>query len=147
MRIIIGSDHGGFDLKNELIARLYGRGHEIEDIGCYSTFPVDYPDIAEKLCERLLSDGFDFGILICGTGIGISIAANKIDGIRAAHLSDGYSARMAKAHNNANVITLGARTLGIELAWSLVEAYISESFLGGIHEERICKISKLERRS
>ncbi len=146
MRIIIGSDHGGYELKGELTVRLKKEGHEVEDIGCYSKDAVDYPDVAQTLCTRLLKDGYDFGILICGTGIGISIAANKIDGIRAAHLSDAYSAAMAKAHNNANVITLGARTLGVELAWNLVESYMSSSFLGGVHQQRIDKIAKLERR-
>lgn len=146
MNIIIGCDHGGFELKNEILSRLKTEGHNVTDIGCFSKEAVDYPDIAESLCDRLLQDSFDFGILICGTGIGISIAANKIDGIRAAHLSDAYSASMAKAHNNANVITLGARTLGVELAWTLVQAYMSSAFLGDIHQVRVDKITALEKR-
>ena len=145
MRIIIGSDHGGFDLKGLLKSRLEENGHSVTDAGCFSHDAVDYPDVAAALCHDLLSSGYDFGILICGTGIGISIAANKIDGIRAAHLSDAYSARMAKAHNDANVITLGARTLGPELAWDLVTAYMDSSFLGGVHEVRVEKIALLEK--
>ena len=146
MNIVIGSDHGGFDLKGEIASRLMSQGHSVFDIGCHTADPVDYPDIAESLCNKLLKEGFDFGILICGTGIGISIAANKINGIRAAHLPDAYSARMAREHNDANVITLGARTLGTELAWSLVEAYMGAHFLGGVHEKRIGKIAALEER-
>ncbi len=144
MNIIIGCDHGALELKNFISTRLEGAGHSLTDIGCYDTTPVDYPDIAEELCHRLLKEHYDFGILLCGTGIGISIAANKINGIRAAHLSDTYSAAMAKAHNNANVITLGGRTLGCELAYSIVDSYMNAKFLGGIHEERINKISALE---
>ena len=144
MRIIIGSDHGGFDLKNEIASRLRSKGDIVVDAGCYTAEAVDYPDVAESLCIDLLGGEYDFGILICGTGIGISIAANKIKGIRAAHLSDAYSARMAREHNDANVITLGARTLGTELAWSLVEAYMDARFQGGVHEERIRKIAALE---
>lgn len=145
MKIIIGCDHGGYDLKLEIIARLEKEGHSVVDVGCPDRTPVDYPDVAADLCHRLLDEKEDFGILICGTGIGISIAANKIDGIRAAHLSDAYSASMAKAHNNANVITLGARTLGVELAWTIVKAYMDSSFLGGVHQTRVEKIAALEK--
>ena len=146
MNIIIGCDHGALELKGFIASRLKEYGHSVTDIGCYDSNPVDYPDIAESLCRELLDNGFDFGILLCGTGIGISIAANKIEGIRAAHLSDVYSAAMAKAHNDANVITLGGRTLGNELAWAIVDAYMKADFLGGIHQDRINKIMALEKR-
>lgn len=143
MHIVIGSDHGGFELKEELKRRLQEQGCQVEDVGCFRKDPVDYPDIAVKLCNTLLETKKDFGILCCGTGIGVSIAANKMKGIRAALCSDCYSARMAKAHNNANVITLGGRTTGIELAWMMVQEYMNETFLGGIHETRVNMINNL----
>lgn len=145
MRVILGSDHGGYLLKEELARRLVSKGVDITDVGCHDTNSVDYPDIAADLCHRLLEESFDFGILCCGTGIGISIAANKIHGIRAAHVADAYSAAMARCHNNANVICLGGRTLGDEVAWSIVEAYMGASFLGGRHQGRVDKIMALER--
>ncbi len=143
MKIVIGSDHGGYDMKEELKKRLQEENHQVVDIGCYSHDAVDYPEIAVKLCRTVLDDQMDFGLLCCGTGIGVSIAANKVKGIRAALCSDCYSARMAKAHNNANVITMGGRTVGIELAWMMVQAYMSETFLGGIHEKRVNSINQL----
>ena len=143
-RLLIGSDHGGFELKAEFIKRLSEIGREAVDCGIYSPERVDYPDVAEELCTKLLSDNdAEFGILICGTGIGMSIAANKIKGIRAALCTDCYSARMAKEHNNANVITLGARTLGVELAWEIIKSYMSASFLGGQHAVRVAKLDKM----
>lgn len=147
MRIVIGSDHGGYELKKDLVSRFEKAGHSVTDTGCYTPEAVDYPDVAEKLCHRLLDEHYDFGILLCGTGIGVSIAANKIDGIRAAHLADEYSARMAKAHNDANVITLGARVLGPELAWSIVGAYMDSSFMHSHHEVRVEKIMALEKKN
>lgn len=143
MNIVIGSDHGGFALKEELKKRLTEQGCQVKDVGCSGNETADYPEIAEKLCRTLLDEKKDFGILCCGTGIGVSIAANKIKGIRAALCSDCYSARMAKAHNNANVITLGGRTTGIELAWMMVQEYMNETFLGGIHETRVNMINNL----
>ncbi len=136
-RIIIGSDHGGFLLKEELKSRLEKEGYEVFDAGCYSTDMVDYPIVATELCNKLLNDNYDSGILICGTGIGVSIAANKVKGIRAALCSDCFSARMAKEHNDANVITLGARTIGVELAWEIVKSYLKASFTHGVHEPRV----------
>lgn len=143
MKIVIGSDHGGFELKEELKKRLQEKGHQVEDVGCYSKESVDYPEVAENLCGVLLEKKYDFGLMCCGTGIGVSIAANKIKGIRAALCSDCYSARMAKAHNNANVITMGGRTVGVELAWMMVQEYMKEAFLGGIHESRVNMINRL----
>ena len=143
MKIAIGCDHGGFELKEVIKERLIESGYEVVDKGIKSLEPVDYPDIAVDVCRSIVSKECDCGILICGTGIGMSIAANKVDGIRAALCSDTYSARMAKEHNNANIITLGARTIGIELAYEIVKAYLNAQFLGGRHEVRVNKIDGL----
>lgn len=143
MKIAIGSDHGGFELKNEIKTHLEQKGFEVTDFGTYTTDSVDYPDIAEKVCRPVAKGEFQFGVLVCGTGIGISIAANKIDGIRAALCSDPYSAEKAKQHNNANIITLGGRVLGIDLAKTIVDAYVNASFEGGRHQNRVDKIMKL----
>lgn len=142
--IAIGSDHGGFDLKNEIKKHLEGRGFEVKDFGTYSKDSVDYPDIAEAVCRPVAKGEFEFGVLVCGTGIGISIAANKIEGIRAALCSDPYSAAKAKEHNNANVITLGGRVTGVDLAMTIVDAYVDAKFEGGRHQGRIDKIMKLK---
>lgn len=146
MKLVIGADHGGVEMKAELKERLVKAGHTVADVGTMDTASVDYPDIAEKLCKEVLSGGYDRGILICGTGIGMSIAANKIHGIRAALITDTYSAKMASAHNNANVVALGARTLGIELAWEILEANLNTAHLGGRHAARVAKIMALEEK-
>lgn len=145
MQIIVGSDHGGYALKEELKKRLLERGHHVSDVGCDGQ-PVDYPDVARQACDALLQNGADFAVLCCGTGIGISMAANKIDGIRAALCCDAYSARMCKEHNDANVIAFGGRTIGVEHAWTMLEAYMSAKHLGGIHADRVQKMMALERR-
>lgn len=144
MRVIVASDHGGFDLKEALVRRLRAEGHHVDDNGCSARDVVDYPLVAQATANRLLAEGQDFCILVCGTGIGMSIAANKVDGIRSALCSDGYSARMAKAHNNANVIALGGRTLGVELAWEIVSAFMASSFMGDVHQVRVGQIAALE---
>ncbi len=143
MKIAIGSDHGGFELKNELKAHLEQKGFEVTDFGTYTNESVDYPDIAEAVCRPVAKGEFEFGVLVCGTGIGISIAANKIDGIRAALCSDPYSAEKAKQHNDANIITLGGRVTGVDLAKTIVDAYVNASFEGGRHQKRVDKIMKL----
>lgn len=143
--ILLGSDHGGFALKESLVRHLQEKGIETEDVGTYSEQSVDYPDIAQTLCEKLLGGGYELGILCCGTGIGISIAANKIDGIRCAVVGDEFSARMARQHNNANVLALGGRVVGAGLAASIVDAFLAASFEGGRHQTRIDKIHKLEK--
>jgi len=143
MKIAIGSDHGGFDLKEVIKERLTKDGYEVVDKGIETLQSVDYPDIALTVCKSVIEKECDCGILICGTGIGMSIAANKLDGIRAALCCDTYSARMAKEHNNANIITLGARTIGTELAYEIVKAYLNAQFLGGRHEVRVNKIDKI----
>lgn len=142
--IAIGSDHGGFELKSELIKHLQAQNIEVKDFGCYNTDSVDYPDIAEVVCGSVVSGECEKGILVCGTGIGMSIAANKIKGIRAALLNDTFSARMTAAHNNSNVIALGGRVVGPELAKDIVDSYLASEFMGGRHQTRIDKIKKLE---
>lgn len=141
--IAIGSDHGGYELKCHIIEQL--KGKEIKDFGIYSEESVDYPDIAKVVCEAVKAGECEYGILICGTGIGISIAANKIDGIRASVCGDCYSAKMARKHNNANVLCLGGRVLGTELADMIVDTWLSEDFEGGRHQRRIDKIHDLEK--
>ncbi len=142
--IAIGSDHGGFELKNHVIEHLKKKGIEYKDFGCFSEDSVDYPDIAEVTCHAVISGECESGILICGTGIGISIAANKIKGIRAALCSDVYSAKMTKVHNNSNVLCMGGRVLGRELAFMIVDAWLDAEFEGGRHQQRIDKIHALE---
>ena len=139
----IGCDHGGFELKEELKRRLLADGYEVTDKGIETLHEVDYPDIAVAVASGVTAGEYDCAILICGTGIGVSIAANKVPGIRAALCSDCFSARMAGEHNDANIITLGARTVGVELAWEIVKSYHGASFLGGKHQVRVDKINHL----
>lgn len=142
--IAIGSDHGGFTLKEEIISFLKNRSIEVVDCGCYSCDAVDYPDIAKKVCGKIADSSCEFGILICGTGIGISIAANKIHGIRAALCSSSFDGRMCRMHNDANVLCLGGRTTGVSIALDIVEAFINARFEGGRHAQRVGKIMALE---
>ena len=143
--IAIGSDHGGYDLKVHIMKHLEERGLEYKDFGCYDENSVDYPDIAENVGNAVVSGECENGILICGTGIGISIAANKIKGVRAALCGDVYSAKMTKQHNNANIICMGGRVIGRELAMMIVDAWLSAEFEGGRHQNRIDKIHNLEK--
>ena len=145
MAVVIGCDHGGFELKNEIKKHLEDLGLAVQDFGTYTKDSVEYPDIAEAVCVPVAAGAFDFGILVCGTGIGISIAANKVDGIRAAHCTDAYSAAKAKEHNNANVICLGGRITGVDLALTIVDAYLGAEFEGGRHQTRVDKIMALEK--
>ena len=144
MKVVIGSDHGGFELKEFLKKHLTEKGFDVTDVGCYDTVSVDYPDIAEKACEKVVSGECGWGVLVCGTGIGISIAANKVRGIRCALVSNEYSAEMTKRHNNANMLALGGRVTGPDLAKNILNAYISAEFEGGRHQERIDKIKVIE---
>ena len=141
--IVIGSDHGGLALKEELAAYLKEKGLEVKDMGCYSPESVDYPDVAQAACEEVKQQGC-LGILLCGTGIGISISANKVPGTRAALCSDPYSARMCREHNNAQVLCLGGRVVGPELAKCIVDAFLEGSFAGGRHQRRVDKIMAIE---
>jgi ribose 5-phosphate isomerase B len=143
--LAIGSDHGGYELKEHIKKYLDEKGVEYKDFGCYDESSVDYPDIAEAVCKSINDGESENGILVCGTGIGISIAANKIDGIRAAHCHDVYSAEMTKRHNNANVICMGGRVIGRELAFKIIDAWLGAEFEGGRHQTRIDKIHALEK--
>ncbi len=142
--IVIGSDHGGYTLKEFLKKYLSEKGYEVSDMGCNGE-SCDYPDIAEKVAKEVIEKRAECAVLCCGTGLGISIAANKINGIRAAVVSEPVSARLAKEHNNANILCLGGRTTGEVLAAECVDAWLSAEFLGGRHAVRVDKISSLER--
>lgn len=144
MKIGIGSDHGGYELKE--IIKTYLREEkniEVVDYGTYSTDSVDYPDYGFKVGQEVVAENVDFGIVICGTGIGISIAANKVKGVRCALCSDVFSARMTRAHNDANVLALGGRIIGSELAKAIVDEFLSGEFEGGRHQKRVNKISEI----
>jgi len=137
VKIAIGSDHGGFDMKETVAAFLRDLGHEVEDAGCYSKDSVDYPVIADKVCKLIQDGTCQQGILICGTGIGISIAANRHRDIRAALCHEAYTARMSRQHNNANILCFGGRVLGIEIALDVVGTWVETAFEGGRHQRRI----------
>ncbi|MBQ6558027.1 MAG: ribose 5-phosphate isomerase B [Clostridia bacterium] len=143
--IAIGSDHGGYELKEHVKKHLEEKGIEVKDFGVFSEESVDYPDCARPVCEAVLNGEAERGILFCGTGIGISMAANKFNGIRAALCSDVFSAKMAKEHNNANVICLGGRVTGRELAFMIVDTFFDAEFQGGRHQTRIDKIHAIEK--
>ena len=144
MKITIGSDHAATALKDEVKKVLAEFDAEVKDVGTFGTDRVDYPDIAEKVCADVTSGDAERGIVLCGTGIGISIAANKIKGIRCALCGDVYSAKMSREHNNANVLAMGGRVLGFGLAGEIVRAWMTTDFAGGRHERRINKIAALE---
>mgnify|MGYP002861135889 CR=1 FL=1 len=147
MKITIGSDHGAVQLKEEVKMVLKEFGDiEVKDVGTFGTDSVDYPDIAEKVCGDVVSGKADRGIVLCGTGIGISIASNKIKGIRCALCNDVYSAKMSRQHNNANVLAMGGRVLGFGPAGEIVRAFVTTEFEGGRHERRVNKIMALENK-
>lgn len=146
MKIAIGNDHAAVELKKDICAYLEEKGYEYKDFGCGDGEKCDYPDAAEKVGKRVAAGEYDFGILICGTGVGISIAANKIKGIRAACCSDSYSAKFTRLHNDANVLCFGARVVGVGLARELVEAFLTTGFEGGRHSRRVDLITALEER-
>ncbi len=145
MKYYIGSDHAGFAVKGLVAEMLRNRGYEVEDLGTDSDKRVDYPDYAEKVARAVVADPGSRGVLICGTGIGMSIAANKIDGIRAAHCHDWYTAKMARAHNDANILCFGERVSGPGVIESMIDAFVTTPFEGGRHEGRVEKIMALER--
>jgi len=144
MNILIANDHGGVKLKNEIKNHLESRGHHITNLGIDTEDSVDYPDLAVKAGTEFKKNKYDFGILICGTGIGISISANKIRGIRCALLINKFSAEMAKAHNNANFIAFGGRINYNDSPSEMVDAFIASKFEGGRHEKRVNKIMDIE---
>jgi len=144
--IVIGSDHGGLTLKTAVKNYLERRGYHVQDVGTNSDASVDYPDFGEMVADTVVNGTAELGVLICGTGIGMSIAANKIPGIRAALVTDVFMARMAKEHNNANVLVLGGRVLDEQKACDLVGAWLDATFEGGRHQGRLDKITALENR-
>lgn len=146
MKIVIASDHGGYILKEHIKKYLEDNKYDIEDFGTHSLESVDYPDFAQKVAEAVAQGQYDRGILICGTGLGISIAANKVRGIRAAVVTESFSAKMSRLHNNANVLALGGRVVGPDLATEIVDVWINTSFEGGRHERRVNKIMDIERK-
>ena len=144
--IAIGSDHGGYELKQEIMKHLESLGLEYKDFGTYSTDSCDYPVYGEAVARAVAGGEYEKGIIICGTGIGISIAANKVKGIRAALCADCYSAEFTRLHNDANVLALGARVVGSGLAVKIVDTFLSTEFMGGHHTHRIEMIADLEER-
>lgn len=146
MKIAIGSDHGGYNLKEQIKKHLEGKGIEYKDFGTYSLDSCDYPDYAFEVAGAVAQGKYDRGILICGTGIGISISANKVKGIRAALCTDTFSARMSREHNDSNILCMGERVIGPGLAVDIVEAWLKAEFAGGRHKARIDKILEFENR-
>lgn len=145
MKIAVGSDHGGYQLKNQITDFLRSRSLEIVDVGTDSDASVDYPDFGETVARLVAGGEADAGIVVCGTGIGISITANKIPGIRAALVTDAFMAKMAKEHNNANIIALGGRVIDHTKAIEIVAAWLDSTFEGGRHQARLDKITQLEK--
>ena len=144
--IAIGSDHAAYNLKLLVEEHLKEKGVEFEDLGCYGPERVDYPVYGQKVAEAVASGQYEAGIVLCGTGIGISIAANKVKGIRCALCNDVYSAKKAREHNNANVLAMGGRVLGFGPAGEIVRAFVESSFEGGRHERRVNKIMAIEQK-
>jgi ribose 5-phosphate isomerase B len=146
-RFAAGADHAGFVLKDLLVVHLRGLGHDVEDLGTNSEDRVDYPDFGAAVGRAVASGETEFGLLVCGSGVGVCIAANKVPGIRAATVHDVTSARLAREHNDANVICLGARFLGEQTATDAVDAFVGASFQGGRHTPRVNKLDDLLRPS
>ena len=144
--IAIGCDHGGYELKQKILAHLRQRGLEYRDFGCDSTASVDYPVYGKAVAHAVASGECEKGIVICSTGIGISIAANKVAGIRCAHCTDPLSAEMTRRHNDANALCMGGRVVGPGLACQLVDLFLNTEFEGGRHEKRIAKLMAIENR-
>ena len=144
MKIAIGCDHGGFELKNLIAAHLKERDFEVTDFGITENRPVDYPEIALKVASSVAAGENKLGILVCGTGIGMSLAANKVKGIRAAACSDHYSAKYTRLHNDANILCLGGRVVGAGTALELADLFVDTEFEGGRHQRRVNMISEIE---
>lgn len=137
MKVAIGSDHGGFNMKEAIRELVIQLGHEVEDVGCFSSESVHYPDFAKHVCQKVISAEAETGILICGTGLGMSMAANKHRRIRAALCHDHYTAAKSREHNNANVLCMGERVLGLGVAEEIIRAWFTTRFDGGRHQQRI----------
>ena len=147
MRIALGADHAGVALKADIKRLLLDRGHEVTDLGTHTTDPVDYPDIAVRVGTEVSAGRADQGVLLCGSGIGMAMAANKLPGVRAAPVTDEESARLSREHNDANVLALGARTTPLDVARRIVLLFIDTPFGGGRHRPRVDKINALDQRS
>ena len=146
MKVALGSDHVGYNLRHAIKEHLEKKGYEVVDYGTYEQVSVDYPDYALKVSLAITEGACDLGVLVCGTGLGISIAANKVKGIIAAPVSDTFSAEMARKHNNANILALGERVVGEGLALKIVDAFFEASFEGGRHASRVDKIIEIEKK-
>ncbi|MBT6178824.1 MAG: ribose 5-phosphate isomerase B [Deltaproteobacteria bacterium] len=144
VKITIGADHGGYLLKNLIVDHLKTNGHEVQDCGTHTSDSVDYPNFAKEVTSSITSETAELGILVCGSGIGMSMAANKVNGIRAALCFNAYMGRMTRAHNNANVLCLGERVLGSGTALDIVDAFVNTQFEGGRHQRRVDLVTELE---
>ena len=144
-KVVVGCDHAAPDMKNEVVAYLRSKGYEVTDVGTHTTDSCDYPVIAHELCTKIQDGSHKLGILICGTGIGMSMAANKHYGIRAACCSEPYSAQLTRLHNDANVLCFGARVVGLGTAFTLVDTFLETEFEGGRHQRRVDLVSKIEK--
>jgi ribose 5-phosphate isomerase B len=143
MKIMIGCDHGGYDLKQVVVKHLQQLDHQVEDIGTHSRESVDYPQYATRVAHAVAEARFERGILICGSGIGMCITANRIPGVRAALVSEPYAAKLSRRHNNSNILCLGGRLLGDQLALEIVDVWLREEFEGGRHERRVALVDRL----
>ncbi|EPE0917496.1 ribose 5-phosphate isomerase B [Listeria monocytogenes] len=144
MKITIGNDHVGIELKPVIVAYLQDLGHEVDDFGAFSNERTDYPEYGKKVAESVAAGKSDLGILICGSGVGISIAANKVNGIRAVVCSEPYSAKLSREHNNTNILAFGSRVVGAELAKMIVQNWLDAEFEGGRHAKRVEMIARIE---
>ena len=145
-KIAIASDHGGFDLKENIIAFLLKKGLEIDNLGAHSTDSVDYPDYGIKLAQAIIDKKFVRGILICGTGVGMSIVVNRFPGIRGTLCSDVYTAKMCREHNDSNILIMGGRVIGVNLAMEILDIWLNTEFEGGRHQRRLDKIKNIDAR-
>ncbi len=146
IKIALGADHAGLELKEKVREYLVSQGYEVEDLGTHSPQPVDYPDYAEKVAARVAAKAVSFGVLVCGTGLGVAMAANKVPGIRAAPCNDTISAHLAREHNDANVLTLGGRLTDEATARKILDTWLATPFAGGRHERRVEKIAAIDLR-
>ena len=146
MKIAMGCDHGGFAMKEDLKAYLTEQGHEVKDCGCYSTASCDYPEFGEAAARAVAEGECQMGIVVCTTGIGISIAANKVKGIRCAHCPDVLSAEMTRRHNDANVLAIGAGMVGLNVAKRMADVFLATEFEGGRHQRRVDRMMEIETR-
>lgn len=145
MKISLGADHAGFELKEKIKKLLMQQGLEVNDRGTFSSESVDYPDYAHKVAEEVADHKADLGILVCGSGVGMCIAANKVPGVRAANVSSEYEAQLSREHNDANILTLGARLISDQNAFQIVQKWLETAFAGGRHQRRVDKISEIEK--